>query len=98
MAADDLSASIEALRDKLERGELAGLGPIRLYAWQEVPDVERWVRAALQRVDYFRAPSPQGRAQYAFERRQLADELLRLRDRLNGIDLPPEERSRPRAF
>ena len=77
---------------------MAGLAPIKLYEWLGVPVMEYRVRAALQRVDCFRALSPQGRAQYAFERRQLADELLRLRDRLNGIDLPPEERSRPRAF
>ena len=98
MAADELAAWIEELRGRLERGELAGLGPIWLYEWLEAPDVEHWACAALHRVDYFRALSPRGGAQYAYERCQLADELRRLRGRLNRIDLPPEERDRPRAF
>jgi hypothetical protein len=61
MPAEDLAACIEELRGRLDRGELAGLGPIQLYKWHEVPDVERRVRLALGWVEYFRTLSPEER-------------------------------------
>jgi hypothetical protein len=58
MTADTLAAFIDQLRDRLERGELAGHPPIRLDEGRTLVDVERSVRAMLAEVDRYRAMTP----------------------------------------
>jgi hypothetical protein len=45
------TAWIEDLRSRLERGELAAVGPILIEPFYEVADLERGVRFTLHAVD-----------------------------------------------
>jgi hypothetical protein len=71
MRRDELAAFIEALRGRLERGELADHPPLRLLPEIELPEVERAVRAMPRQVDSFRALTPaERRRRQGSERRQ----------------------------
>jgi hypothetical protein len=79
--ADDLDAWIDALRGRLDRGELAGLGPLSLRdGASSLPGelVVRIMLADLEHVDDLaRLERWAGRA--AWRRRALHEELRRLR-------------------
>jgi hypothetical protein len=50
-----LTAWIEELRGRLERGELAEAGPVCIPPWVETDDAEACVGGLLREVDYWRA-------------------------------------------
>jgi hypothetical protein len=50
-----LIAWIEDLRSRLDRGELADVGPACMPPWVDTDDVETYVRELLREVDYWRA-------------------------------------------
>jgi hypothetical protein len=84
MTADTLAAFIDHLRDRLERGELAGHPPIRLAEERTLVNVEQSVRAMLAEVGRYRAMTPALRdeAWNARRRRRLARDLRRLQEEL----------------
>ena len=83
---DDLAAFVADLRRRLERGELAGLRDLDVGNARTLGNVERAVRRMLQDVGMFRAMDPAERAlpHFRARRRPLADNLRRLRERLDG--------------
>jgi hypothetical protein len=84
MTANTLAVFIDHLRDRLERGELAGHPPIRLDQGRTLVNVEQSVRAMLAEVDRYRAMTPvlRDEAWNARRRRRLAMDLRRLQEEL----------------
>jgi predicted unusual protein kinase regulating ubiquinone biosynthesis (AarF/ABC1/UbiB family) len=84
MTANTLAVFIDHLRDRLERGELAGHPPIRLDQGRTLVNVEQSVRAMLAEVDRYRAMTPvlRDEAWNARRRRRLAEDLRRLAQQL----------------
>jgi hypothetical protein len=54
MTPAQLTAWIEDLRGRPERGELDGHPPIQLLPWLRMDDVESYARRLLRDVDYWR--------------------------------------------
>jgi hypothetical protein len=81
--ADDLAAFIADLRGRLDRGELAGQPPIDLANGHTVTDLELAVRVMLRDADRYASMPPEQRRRpiTAAQRRLLADNLRRLRER-----------------
>ena len=86
MPADDLAAWIDEPRPRLDAGELANLPPLDLGNARTLTNVEPAVRRMLSDVELFRAMDPAERALPHFQarRRALADNLRRLRERLDS--------------
>ena len=84
--ADDLAAWIAELRRRLGASELADLPPIDLRNGLVLRDVELAVWIMLADVDRYPAMPPEWRRRplIAARRRLLADNLRRLRGRLDG--------------
>jgi hypothetical protein len=92
MTPAQLTAWIEDLHGRLERGELANVGAVQLQPWLNAPDVERYVRATLRQIEGWRArPLEERLGPAAIEmQRHLADELTLLYERLvEGKPCPP---------
>ena len=83
---DELAAWIDELRRRLDAGELADLPPIDLGNEVTLSHVERAVRRMLSDVEMFRAMDPAERRlpHFRAQRHFLADNLRRLRERLDG--------------
>jgi hypothetical protein len=81
-----LAAWIDELRGRLDAGELADLPPIDLGNALALANVERAVRRMLSDVAMFRAMDTAERELPHFRARRnyQADNLRRLRDRLDG--------------
>ena len=79
-----LEVWIEGLRDRLDRGGLAHLGPIELRDGCRFPSVELGARIMLADVELFRAMNPAERELPHCRARRvyLAAKLRRLRERL----------------
>jgi hypothetical protein len=82
--ADDLAAFVAQLRQRLERGELAGHAPIDLGNGHTLVDVELAIRVMLASYDRYLSMRPDRRRQpiNLAQARLLADNLRRLRERL----------------
>ncbi len=82
--ADNLAAFIADLRGRLDRGELAGQRPIDLGNGHTRADLELAVRVMLRDADCYASMKPEQRRRpiTAAQRRLLADNLRRLRERL----------------
>jgi hypothetical protein len=86
-----LAAWIEDLRGRLERGELADVGPLLIEPFYEVADLERWVRFTLLDVDRWQTFDAGMKAVYYYERVHTARRLRELYKRLNGMPVTAEE-------
>ena len=75
---DDLTAWIEELRGRLDRGELAGLGPVEVGPGQVLPSAELAAKIMLADLDHYDdLPLQQQRHPLAVARRRLLLEDLR---------------------
>jgi hypothetical protein len=59
-----LTAWIDDRRDRLDRGELADVGPLLIEPFYEVADLERWVRLTLRDIDRWQASDAGFKALY----------------------------------
>ena len=86
MPADDLAAWIDELRRRLGAGELRSLPPIDLGNGLTLRDMELAAWVMLADVDRYAAMPPELRQRpvIAARRRLLADNLRRLRERLDS--------------
>jgi hypothetical protein len=91
MTPAQLGAWIEELRGRLERGELADVGPMLIEPFYEVPDLERWVRFTLLDVDRWQTFDEGMKAAYYYERLHTARRLRELHKRLSGQPVTAEE-------
>ena len=91
MTPAQLAAWIEELRGRLERGELANLGPMLIGPFYEVPDLERWVRFTLREVDRWKTFDAGMKGLYYYERLHAARRLRELYKRLNGQPVTAKE-------
>jgi hypothetical protein len=92
MTPAQLTAWIEDLRGRLERGELAGLLPVQLQPWYRPADVEVTARFRLADVDIWRAKPLEERLDDSSlaQQRMLAEDLSLLHKRLvEGQPCPP---------
>ena len=96
MTKHELTAWIEELRGRLERGELDGHPPIQLLPWRHLDDVDTYARRLLRDVDYWweqPLDSRLGPAPIGIQQR-IAMELSALHERLvEGKPCPVEPRS-----
>jgi hypothetical protein len=86
-----LTAWIEDLRGRLERGEFADIGPLLIEPFYEVLDLERWVRFTLLDVDRWQTFDAGMKAAYYYERMHTARRLRELSKRLHGQLVTAEE-------
>jgi hypothetical protein len=94
MTPAQLTAWIEELRGRLERGErgeLAEVGPMLIEPFYEVADLERWVRLTLLDVDRWQTFDAGMKASYYYERLHAARRLRELYKRLHGQPVTAEE-------
>jgi hypothetical protein len=79
-----LTAWIEDIRGRLERGELDGHPPLQVLPWLHIDDVDAYTRRLLRDVDYWREQpldSRLGSASIGIQQR-IATELSALHERL----------------
>jgi hypothetical protein len=84
MTPAQLTIWIEDLRGRLERGELADIGPMMIEPFYEVADLERWVRFTLLDVERWQTFDDGMKASYYYERLHAARRLRELYRRLHG--------------
>jgi hypothetical protein len=91
MTLAQLTAWIEELRGRLERGELADVGPMLIEPFYEVADLKCWVRLTLLDVDRWATFDEGMKAAYYYERLHTARRLRELYKRLHGQPVTAEE-------
>ena len=91
MTPTQLHAWIEELRGRLERGELADVGPLLIEPFYEVADLERWVRFTLREVDRWKTFDEGMKATYYYERLHTGRRLRELYKRFHGQPVTTEE-------
>jgi hypothetical protein len=96
MTPAQLTAWIEELRGRRDRGELADVGPLLIEPFYEVADLERWVRLTLRDIDRWKTFDVGMKATYYYERLHAGRRLRELSKRLHGQPVTNEEIERER--